>query len=129
MVNCILRYLSTSHGKCSQVCYSPAFWTCGLACLAGAAWAALPARRVYAGAGHSGRTPPCRVFRRGFSGQPILQEWKGTPICGILVGQPRKGISSGYWKWSSKNEKSQIYQSENVFLMTGERLMVRKKTS
>lgn len=44
-----------SHGNCSQVCYSPAFWTCGLACLA-RRQAALLARCVYAGAGRSGHT-------------------------------------------------------------------------
>lgn len=49
----VFYFTFASHGNCSQVCYSPAFWTCGLACLAGRQ-AVLLARCVYAGAGHSG---------------------------------------------------------------------------
>lgn len=51
----VFYFTSASHGNCSQVCFSPAFWTCGLACLAGRQ-AVLLARCVYAGAGHSGHT-------------------------------------------------------------------------
>ena len=51
----VFYFTIASHGNCSQVCFSPAFWTCGLVWLTGRQ-AALLARCVYAGAGHSGHT-------------------------------------------------------------------------
>lgn len=66
-------YFSTfaSHGNCNLVCYSPAFWTCGLECLAGRQ-AALSGS-VFMQVQDIEDTPPCRVFWRGFSEQPTLQ--------------------------------------------------------
>lgn len=99
----VFCFTFASHGNCSQVCYSPAVWTCGLACLAGRR-AALLARFVCAGAGHSGLSRPVECFGGGCSGE-------GPPICGILVGLPTNGISSGYWKRSGEGFQTEVKTS------------------
>lgn len=89
------------------------------ACLAGRQ-AALLARYVYAGAGHSGHTALQSILEGLFrAAYPALLE--GAAYMWHLVGQPRKGISSGYWKWSRRKVKH--IRVRNV-LMTGERWML-----
>lgn len=81
-----------------------------LACLAGRQ-AALLARYVYAGAGHSGHTALQSILEGLFrAAYPALLE--GAAYMWHLVGQPRKGISSGYWKWSSKGFEAKSNTSE-----------------
>lgn len=86
---------AASHSNCSQVCYSAAFWTCGLACLA-EQQAALLARRVYAGAHRPAGTLE-GLYRAAYPA--VLEE---AAYMRHLMARPRKGISSGYWKWNSK---------------------------
>lgn len=105
----VFCFTFASHGNCNLVCYSPAFWTCGLACLAGRQDFFLVQCLCRCRTLRTHR--PAKFFGGAFRAvYPAVLE--GAAYMWHLVGQPRNGISSSYWKWSCKGFETKSYVSQ-----------------